>query len=292
MRLHPDCLPCFARQIHDLCSLHGSTVEQKLHWSRQALRCVLDADWELSPPEVGAAMHARLAELSGIEDPYADAKLRQNEHLLGRLPELAARVARSPDPLAAALRLSMAGNLIDLGIHPRLREDQVDRAIEEAFSVAIEPERVRQFAEETAAARRILFLADNAGEIVFDRLLLEALPREKTVVAVRGRPVLNDVTLRDAEHVGLTGLVRVISNGAGVPGTSLAMSSPELRRAFAEADLVVSKGQGNYETLHSVDKPIYFLFKLKCVPVQEMLGLPLGTLVFRRQGPPLGIASA
>jgi uncharacterized protein with ATP-grasp and redox domains len=288
MRVHPDCLPCFARQIHSVCALLPASPAQRLDWSRQAMWAVLEADWERAPPEVSGLVQARLCELSGVEDPYLEAKRLQNDYLLARLPALEARVRAAPDPLAAALRLSMAGNLIDLGVNPEVSAGDIDAAIEEAFALGLDRALVERFEAEVAGARRILFLADNSGEIVFDRLLLEALPREKIVVAVRGRPILNDVTLREAEQVGLLGRVEVVANGAGVPGTALAQCSEELRRLFDSADLVISKGQGNFETLFGLEKPIWFLFKIKCAVVQEALGEPLGSLVFHRQAPGAG----
>jgi uncharacterized protein with ATP-grasp and redox domains len=280
MQMHPECLPCFARQIRWICQTLGAPTEDQLEWSREAMRALLDADWHASPPEASEPMHRRLRELSGVLDPYAEAKKRQNAHMLTLLPALTERVRRSPDPLAAALRLSMAGNGIDLGIQAEISDSELESAIDEALSVSLDHDLLARLKNELETARSILFVADNSGEIVLDRLLLDQLPQGRVTVVVRGEPVLNDVTAREAEQAGLNERFKVISNGTGMPGTSLTRCSPALRRAFAEADVVLSKGHGNFESLHDAPKDIYFLFKIKCAVVAEMLEQPVGSLVF------------
>ena len=132
-------------------------------------------------------------------------------------------------------------------------------------------------------ASRILYLADNTGEIVFDRLLLEQMPRDRITFAVKGGPVLNDATREDAEFTGITDLVRVIDNGTDIPGTVLSACSAEFREEFARADLVISKGQGNYETLDEEDKHIFFLLKVKCRVVSDDLHCDVGSAVVHRR---------
>ena len=122
-------------------------------------------------------------------------------------------------------------------------------------------------------------LADNAGEIVFDRLLIEQLPIDRVTVAVRGYPVINDATLDDAETAGLTDIVDVISNGSDAPGTLLDDCSEAFRSRFEEADLIIAKGQGNYETLAQSPRPIFFLLRVKCPVVARDLDYPVGSMV-------------
>ncbi|MBN1361800.1 MAG: DUF89 family protein, partial [Sedimentisphaerales bacterium] len=135
-----------------------------------------------------------------------------------------------------------------------------------------------------AAAETILYLGDNAGEIVFDRLLIEQMPLEKVTFVVRGSPILNDALLADAQAVGLTDLIDVIDNGADAPGTILEGCSKAFRRRFEKADLVISKGQGNYETLSDVDKDIFFLLRPKCAVLARHLNCELGRLILFRAG--------
>jgi len=180
-----------------------------------------------------------------------------------------------------ATRLAIAGNVIDLGAKADLKEDDartaVARSMEEPFHGDLDA-----FRRAVESAERILYLGDNAGEIVFDRLLIEQLSPRPVVFAVRGVPVINDATVHDALQAGLQNLVEVIDNGSDAPGTVLADCSEEFRRRFHDADLIVSKGQGNFETLFGETAPIFFLFKVKCPVVALHTGLPVGTHVLKQ----------
>ena len=160
-------------------------------------------------------------------------------------------------------------------------EINIGESIEYALSNLLNGN-LEEFSQAVFRADNILYLADNAGEIVFDRLLIELLPLEKITVAVRGFPTINDATMHDAETAGITKLVRVIDNGSDVPGTILDKCSEAFRYSFDRADLVISKGQGNYETLSEVDKDIFFLLKVKCPIIAKKISCPVGSLVLRR----------
>jgi uncharacterized protein with ATP-grasp and redox domains len=174
--------------------------------------------------------------------------------------------------------------VIDSGINNGLDEATVEAAIQHALSAPLHGDPA---ALQTAVgqARDILYLADNAGEIVFDRLLVEQMPPGSVTVAVRGRPVLNDATMEDAEAAGLTQRVRVTDNGSDAPGTLLEDCSGAFRRLFERADLVVAKGQGNYETLSDVDKSIFFVLKAKCPVIARHIGCQVGDLVIQKKLP-------
>ena len=208
--------------------------------------------------------------------------------VLQLLPELRERIDASDDPFGLAVKLAIAGNIIDLGVGGHVAEDDlrdsVDQALEEPVHGLVEDLR-----RDIERAERILYLADNCGEIAFDRLLVERLPIEKVTVALRGEPILNDATMEDAHTVGLTDLVEIIDNGSDAPGTLLEDCSPAFRRRFAQADLIIAKGQGSYESLSEVPAPICFLFMVKCSVVAEHIGEGVGTHVVTRsdaQGSP------
>jgi uncharacterized protein with ATP-grasp and redox domains len=148
------------------------------------------------------------------------------------------------------------------------------------------------FGEALAEAENILYLADNAGEIVFDRLLIEQLPMEKVVVAVRGLPAINDATIQDAKIAGITELVEVIDNGSDAPATILEDCSERFLDAFNRADLIIAKGQGNYETLSDIDKNIFFLLKAKCPVIAGHIGCEVGELILKRNETYSGFACA
>lgn len=222
-----------------------------------------------------------IRELSGEGDPYREAKDRFNRLALSIYGELRARVESSSDPLETAIRLAIAGNVIDLGVDNHLSDEQVHVAIDHALDAPLEAD-LKGFAEAISDADTIVYLADNAGEIVFDRLLIEQMQMDKVTVVVKGTPIINDATIADAEAAGLTGLVAVIDNGSDAPGTILEDCSEAFRERFGEADLVIAKGQGNYETLSDVDKDIFFILKAKCPVIARDLGCEIGSLVLRR----------
>ena len=188
----------------------------------------------------------------------------------------------SSDPLQTAIRLAIAGNVIDYGVRSDLTDEQVRSAIAWSLEAPLEPEALEALRAEILSAGSILYLADNAGEIVCDRLLLELLPLERVVLAVKGSPVINDATRADAVAAGLTELVQVVDNGSDVPGTILSRCSESFRRSFHEADLVIAKGQGNYETLSDADRRVYLLFKAKCPVIARDVGREVGELVIAR----------
>jgi uncharacterized protein with ATP-grasp and redox domains len=157
------------------------------------------------------------------------------------------------------------------------------------LAAPVDPDAAAALRRAVAGADRILYLCDNAGEIVFDRLLIEVLPSEKITAVVRGTPVINDATLEDARATGLTEVVRVMDNGSDAPGTLLETCSPAFRDCFAAADLIIAKGQGNFETLSETrGKRIFFLLKVKCPLIARDIGEPTGRLVVKPHLLPAG----
>jgi len=235
------------------------------------------------PPLLGQRIHRRLREMTGVDDPYRVAKEHQNQMAQKLLSELRTEIGAAQDPLAMAVRLAIAGNVIDMGANGNITEADVRQAIQHALVKPFSGD-WQAFCQAAATARRILYLADNAGEIVFDRLLIEQLGPGRVTLAVRGAPVLNDATLADARAVGLHEIVEVIDNGSDAPGTILEDCNRDFIRRFAEADLILAKGQGNFETLSDEPRDIFFLFKAKCSVIAAHVGLPVGTHVLARSG--------
>lgn len=201
-----------------------------------------------------------------------------NRMALDLVPALRARIAAHPDPREAAVRVAIGGNLLDVGAKTQIAAEDLPDHLETIWTQPLRGDLEGLF-REAERAHSILYLADNAGEIVFDKLLIEQLPAEKITLFVRGRPVLNDATAADAEFAGLPELVPVLDNGSDAPGTILDDCSDEFRGWFDRADLVIAKGQDNYETLSEVDKNVYFLFTVKCPLVSARVGEPVGSLV-------------
>jgi len=285
MKTALDCIPCFVRQ--GLEAVRLATEDSAIH--HQILRDVLTLgctlDLSQPPPAVGAQIHRRIRELVKQDDPYRTAKAKFNGMALELLPELREKLRTADYPFEMAVRLAIAGNIIDLGVKSGLSEQDVLHAIDCVLDSPFSGN-VDQFRSAIADAESILYLTDNAGEIVLDRLLIEYLPKDRTTVAVRGKPIINDATRHDARAAGIDQLVEVIDNGSDIPGTILSQCSGEFIRRFRAADLIIAKGQGNYETLCDENYPIFFLFKVKCPVIAARTGFDVGTQLM--QGPPSG----
>ena len=282
MRIFLDCIPCFVRQALDAAKL--ATDDEQIHEQvlREVLRLAVDLDMSQSPPAIGQQIHRLIRKLVGGNDPYRQIKKRFNDLALKLYPELKECVRTSEEPFATAVRLAIAGNIIDFGVNSSLEESCVKETISDSLSGYLDPKQIQGFKDAVTAIEKILYLADNAGEIVFDRLLIEQLPYEKVTVVVKGRPVINDATMEDAGVAGLSRIVEVIDNGSDAPGTILESCSEEFRRRFAEADLIIAKGQGNYETLSDVEKDMFFILKAKCPVIARDLGCEVGEMILRK----------
>ncbi|HOW72304.1 MAG TPA: ARMT1-like domain-containing protein [Phycisphaerae bacterium] len=283
MRTYLDCVPCFIGQALDSARRRtdSPTIQEQL--LREALTLASKLSFAKPPPIMGRLLHRRLRELTGQPDPYRTAKHKANQFALRLYPELKELVIQSEDPLGAAAKFAIAGNVIDLGVKTGLTQNDVRSSIQEAIEGHLEPEALEDFRQAVKSAGDILYLADNAGEIVFDCLLIEQMPPGSVTVAVKAGPIINDATREDAEAAGLTDLVEVIDSGDDAPGTVLDLCSPSFRRRFDAAHLVIAKGQGNYETLNECrHRNLFFLLKAKCGVIARDLGCRVGEMVVRR----------
>jgi uncharacterized protein with ATP-grasp and redox domains len=252
-------------------SVHEQIIRDVLHWTGAM-------DLNQTPPAMAQRIHRRLREITGGNDPYRQAKDRLNNLALELIPELRAKIESSNDPLAMAARLAIVGNIMDMGINENLTEADVRHAANLTLTEPFFGE-LDRFRQAITEAQSVLYLADNAGEIAFDQLLVEQISSKHVTVVVRGAPVINDATLIDAQAVGLDKIVEVIDNGSDAPGTILSDCRPEFRQRFAEADLIIAKGQGNFETLSNESGNLFFLFKVKCSVIAKHVEQPIGTQV-------------
>jgi len=282
MRTYLDCVPCFVRQALDAVRMTTDDVALQEEILRRVLREAGEMDMRLSPPAMGQRIHRLIRELTGNPDPYRDVKERTNRLALDLYPEIRERVREAADPLEMAVRMAIAGNIIDFGVISRLRDEPLRRTMDRAATAPLHGD-ARAFADEAAAATSILYLADNAGEIVFDRVLIETLGPERVTVVVKGGPILNDALRDDAEVAGLAGLVEIVENGSDAPGTILEDCTEDLRSRFLAAGMVVAKGQGNYETLSNAPRPVWFILMAKCDVIARHIGCEPGSLVLRRR---------
>jgi hypothetical protein len=281
MKTALECLPCLVRQAFEASRIVDGDADLRERIMREALVMTAQADLSGSPLPVVQRMQRRIRELAGDEDPFGELKRRSNEAALALLPSLAERVRTAPDPLTAAIRVAIAGNTIDVGASGTRSTERIEEAIDGSHDQPFHGD-VEAFRRALADAGSILYLADNAGEIVFDTLLAAQLPAGRVTFAVRGAPVLNDATLADAEVAGLERFGEVVSNGSDAPGTLLSDCTPDFRARFAAADLIIAKGQGNYESLSDEPADIFFLFTVKCPVVAALTGLEPGTQALLR----------
>jgi len=287
-----ECFPCFIRQTWEaVCLSTGNSAKRELVM-RAVLRLVGEMDLRMPPPVMAQKVQRLIKTACGLDDPYRSVKKRFNRLAMELYPALQQRVKNAADPFAMAVRLAIAGNIIDVGSIPDLNDNHILDTIQKTTNGTIDQRAVEALRRAAAAAERVLYLADNAGEIVFDRLLIEQIGPEKTTMVVKAAPVLNDATREDAEFAGLTEIMEVIDNGSDAPGTVLEDAPAAFRRRFVDADLVIAKGQGNYETLGDARRPIFFLFQAKCPVIAAHVGCDVGAAVVHYSGQMVGEETA
>lgn len=242
----------------------------------------LDNRDDLTGPLFSRELHNILQSYTQNPDPFREEKKHYNDKALGMMPELERITLESEERLDTALRLAIAGNIIDFAANSKFDlEATIEKALKSDFAI----NHGQELKEKLKSARSVLYLGDNAGEIVFDRLFIETLNHPDLTYVVRGSPVINDATMEDAEYTGLTSVVKVISNGYDAPSTIPEKSSGEFRKYFNEADLIISKGQGNLEGLLPLNDPrIFFLLMVKCNVMAEFLKVSKGSLVVFNNG--------
>lgn len=235
---------------------------------------------DATPPEIAQKVYRIVYDITGNHDPYKEAKRCANKSAMSLFAYMKDIVNHSIDTLEAACKLAIAGNAIDLGAQAEY--GNIRSIIEHSVGSQLDQEQYRKFKEWVSQASLILYLADNAGEIVFDRILIEQLlqiKKSKIVFVVREKPIINDATLDDALQVGLDKFATIISNGSNAPATILSQCSPEMLSYYQAADLIISKGQGNYESLSGRPENIFFLLKVKCPVITRDSGYELESLV-------------
>ena len=283
VRTELECLPCFFRQINNTLTYAGVNGEQGRGIARRAELIIENASLDEIPARITTRIYRLLRKETG-KDPYKQIKETYNRIALERLPGLRQKAKETPDRLAGSVRVAIAGNVIDFGIYETI---DLDHSLSESFRLSLPQAAYRNFSRAVGTARRILYLCDNAGEIVFDRVLIETLRDmgKDVIAAVKGAPVINDAVLDDAVAAGLHECATVIDNGNDGIGTLLETCSPQFMDAYRSADLIISKGQANYETLAQTgDARTYFLFKVKCPVVASFLKRNNGDIMLMGNG--------
>jgi hypothetical protein len=252
--------------------------EQQLkHLLDEVAMLLRDTPLESVPPEVARRIYQRMRDITGRADPYQELKQRSTEKALSLYPKLKKHVDRSSSRLLTAMRIAIAGNVIDFGANASFdMEKAIHDVLEKDFAICDYEEFIRCLKD----ADEVLYIGDNAGETVFDRILIEELERPVTF-AVRGKPIINDVTSDDAIQAGLDKVATIISSGTDAPGTILQTCNSTFAKKFQSARCIISKGQGNYEALSDQVGPIFFLLLVKCRVIAKHLGVSVGDIVMK-----------
>ena len=283
MKTFLDCIPCFLSQTLQV--IRKTTDDEAVHFL--ALKKVMDKLASISlldsPPVISCEVYRTIRKITSIDDPYEKEKKDQNMLALALSAEFKDIIRESDDPLLLAIKLAIAGNIIDLGINKKI--DDLNKDILNTIKIPLSVNHYSEFKKKISEAETILYLGDNAGEIVFDKILIQEIKKIKNVkviFVVRGAPIINDVTMDDADFVKMSEVADVISNGFDAPGTILKKIDPEVVKLFFQADMIISKGQGNYESLSGQDKEIFFLLKAKCQVIARDIGVNEGDAILMR----------
>lgn len=277
MKTYLDCFPCFLDQA--LRAARIATDDEK------EIKRVLDEvgmmlrgiPLESTPPESGRLIYHKVSEITGNPDPYRVIKERSTKKALSLYPYLKSLVEGSNDRLLTAIRIAIAGNVIDFGPNMHFdMEKEVDETVKKNFAICD----YHGFKDHLAKASDVLYIGDNAGECVFDRILIEEM-KKPAIYVVRDVPVINDATYEDAMLAGIDKIATILSSGTDAPGTILRTCSAEFKDVYRNSEFIVSKGQGNYEALSNDGRQIFFLLKTKCHVIANDIGVKRGDIVFK-----------
>ena len=291
MKMNLDCIPCFQRQALE--SLRMNTKDEKLQERvlRKIMETLIKTDWSNTPLEFATKVHKIVRDETGIQDPYKKIKKIYNDIALNLYPKIKERINESSDPLSTAIKIAIAGNIIDFG--PQRKGDlDVEKTIRDVLNRKFAIDHYQIFKEKIKKARSILYFTDNTGEIVFDKLLIKTILkfREKMgidqdlkiTLVIKGGSLINDATLKDAKYIGMDKIpnveFRMTSNGDSNTGPSL--NSKEVESWIKNHDMTIAKGQGNYEGL-SQFADIFFMLITKCRIIAFDLGVKEGDIVLK-----------
>ena len=280
MRASLECYPCFFIQTLRTARIVTSDEKTILQILHEVSTTLPQIPFNVTPPEIGREVYSIISRRTGVEDPYKEVKDRCIREALSLYPELKRSVESSEDRLMTAIRLAIAGNVIDFGTDSSFDlTEELETILSQDFAV----DNSQEFREALKQARNVLYLADNAGETVFDRLLIEEMDKP-VIYVVREKPIINDATREDALLSGLDKVSEITSSGCDTPGTILKFCSDEFLETYRSASLIISKGQGNYEALSDEKRPLFFLLKAKCQVVARDLGVKNGSIILAKTG--------
>ncbi|PKN15190.1 MAG: hypothetical protein CVU67_01810 [Deltaproteobacteria bacterium HGW-Deltaproteobacteria-24] len=284
MNITKDCVSCIVGQI-DKAIVHLNLDEQKAKSiQEEVLKKSQSFSFDQTPPSVAREVYEYLAQQSNCTDPLERLKQESIQNALEYVPFIEKKIRQEEDKLFTAIKAAVAGNVIDFGAKEQFHlEDEINKVFHTNFAI----DHYAKLAKQIENKKSILILADNAGENVFDKILIKIIkrlyPSKEITYATRGKPIINDITTKEALQIGIDKFAKVISTGVDTPGLELSRANTTFRNIFEKAELIISKGMGNFECLETLkDKRIFFVFKVKCNVVATAIGKDVGDIILKQ----------
>ena len=266
-RLHHECLSCMTK-IHLDKYPKDVTEDEKVEYMQRVLKVLAEAPDRYGAPVIVRTINEIQDEMFGMKQDYAEIKKHYNRVMMNHEEQVNGKLAVSEDPVKTGIQYAMIGNYIDFGARINVNEEQLTELLNDSDRFVIDEKQYGELTEDLSNAKKLVYLTDNCGEIVMDKLLIREIKKKypdlKVTVLVRGEEVINDATMEDAIQVGMNEIAEVIPNGSDIAGTWLEEISEEAKAVIDKADVIISKGQGNFETLRKCGKNIYYIFLCKC----------------------------
>lgn len=284
MNITNDCVHCIIGQIDKAIDHLKLDEQQAKEIQKEVLKKSNSFSFEHTPPYVAREVYEYLAEQTSCSDPLEKIKQASIENALTFVPFIEKKIRQSEDKLFTAIKAAVAGNVIDFGAKEQFSlEQEINKVFHTDFAI----NDYKKLAQKIEEKNNILILSDNAGENVFDKILIKIItrmyPEKKITYATRGKPIINDITTKEALQIGIDKFANVISTGVDTPGLEIARASTTFRNIFEKADLIISKGMGNFECLESQkDARIFFLFKVKCNVVAHAIQKEVGDIILKQ----------
>lgn len=283
MLISPGCIPCIVNQSLTQSKMLGITdidLQQKIIYETMGL--ILQNKDIATAPHFSKIMVDVLKKYIDVQELYEHIKTKNRTEAEKYIDSLGEMIISADDPLEMAVRIAILGNTIDMAANPNFNLQKESAEVKSNWFNYTD---YNLFKDDLEKAESILYIGDNYSESLFDKLLIKQFKNKKVVFAVRSDYIYNDITLADAEKLGITKICKVIESGSVISGTALEQGTPEFLECYNTFDIVISKGQGNYETLYNAKRPVYFLFKVKCETIAELCGYAKGTnLIYYHNG--------
>ena len=285
MKMQEKCLPCVVNQAIKVADMVG--MKEKGNLLRRVFSYLSQVDYNaITSPELIGEIFSIIKEETGNQDPYKETRQKYNKMFLERLPVYEKEIEQSKNPFEEAVKYAIIGNVIDFNPIHELTILDVERHFKRLKGENLEINDAAFLQKELETAKTILYLGDNCGEICLDKILLKKIkamnPKVQIFFATRGAAVVNDSIEEDAYLVGIDEVATVVSNGDSSLGTVLSRTSKEFLQIYEKADVVIAKGQANYECLSTEKKNIYFLLMTKCQAIAKDIGAPEMKMILKR----------